>query len=150
MAAALTAGGVIVFNSPAAENSQPQGRFHGQFLERAKEKLGLSDDQVAQIKAQLASEKDNLKSLVMQLHDRRAELRAAIQASGANESSVRAASAKVASVEADFAVERMKLYAKISPILTSDQLAKVQEFQSRLDDFLDTAINRLGERLAAQ
>ncbi len=51
-------------------------------------------------------------------------------------------------VEADLAVECAKLYGKISPILTADQLAKVNEFQQRADDFVDGAIAVIGKRLA--
>ena len=122
----------------------------GGFCERAKEKLGLSDDQVSQIKAQLLAEKDNLKDVISKLHDARVSLREAIQAPDATEASVRAASAKMAAVESDLAVERLKLFGKISPILTEDQRDKVKEFQTKIDDYLDGAISHIGERLAAQ
>jgi len=149
-AAALTTGGVIVVKSPAAEAAQAQRPFRGQLLERAKEKLGLTDDQLAQIKAQLGGEKETLKALISKLHDARVALREAIQSPDANESSVRAASAKAAAVEADLAVERFKLYGKLSPILNDEQREKVKQFQSRIDDFVDNAINRIGEHLSAQ
>jgi Spy/CpxP family protein refolding chaperone len=148
-ATALTAGGLIVLKTHAAEATPAQG-FRGEFLERAKEKLGLTDEQVTEIKTQLAGEKETLKSLLTKWHDARMGLREAIQASDATESSVRVASAKVAAVEADLAVERLKLFSKIGPILTADQREKVKEFQSKIDDFLDHAINRIGERLNAQ
>ncbi len=149
-AIALCTGGLAVFKTHAAERPLAGRAMRGQFLERAKEKLGLSDDQVSQIKAQLLAEKDNLKGLITKLHDARVGLREAIQASDATETTVRAASAKVASVEADLAVERLKLFGKISPILTEEQRDKVKEFQSRIDDFLDGAISRIGERLGSQ
>ncbi len=145
-AAALSTGGFIVLKTHAAEATANHG-FRGQFLERAKEKLGLSDAQVAEIKTQLAGEKDSLKSLLTRWHDARMGLREAIQAPDATESSVRVASAKVAAVEADLAVERLKIFSKLSAILTSDQREKVKEFQSRIDDFVDNAINRIGQRL---
>lgn len=56
--AALLAGGVIVCKSQAVERLPGQRPFHGQLLEWAKEKLGLSDEQVAKIKTELRSEKD--------------------------------------------------------------------------------------------
>jgi Spy/CpxP family protein refolding chaperone len=150
VAAVLAAGGVFVFHAQAAENAAPQRPLRGHFLQRAKEKLGLSDEQVAQIKTQLASEKDTLKNLISKWHDARVNLRSTIQAPDATEASVRAASAKVAAVEADLAVERLKLFGKLSPILTADQREKVKEFQSRVDDVIDNAISRIGERLTAQ
>jgi Spy/CpxP family protein refolding chaperone len=70
----------------------------------------------------------------------------AIHANDANEAAVRAASAKVASVEADWAVERMKLYGKIAPILTDQQRRKIAGFERRADNFAGGAIARLGER----
>ena len=84
--------------------------------------------------------------LLSQLHEARVGLREAIQAADANETTVRAASAKVASVEADLAVERLKLYGRISPILTAEQRDQVMEFQTKLDDFVDNIIRHLGER----
>jgi Spy/CpxP family protein refolding chaperone len=108
----------------------------------------FSDEQVAKLKAELTGEKDTLRSLIFALHTARIALREAIQAPDANETSVRAASAKVAVAEADLAVERLKLYSKIGPILTEEQREKVKVFQAKIDDFLDTAINRIGEHLA--
>ena len=147
-AAALTVGGVIAFEARATETDSGTVRrpFHGQFLQRAKEKLGLTDDQVAQIKSQLAPEKDTLKALITKLHEARVGLREAIQAPDATEASVRAASAKVASVQADLAVERLKLFGKLSPILTPEQREKVKRFQARLDQLLNKATKKFGEK----
>jgi Spy/CpxP family protein refolding chaperone len=148
LAVAITAGGLIAFTTHAANAAAAQFPLRAKLLERAKEKLGITDEQAAQIKAQLKSEKGNLTTLLTQLHDAREAMRSAIRDSNANESSVRAASAKVAAVEADIAVERMKLFAKISPILTSEQKQKLAEIQSRVDEVVDLAINRIGDRLA--
>ncbi len=149
LAAALGAGGLFAFKTHAAERSSGTRAMRGQFLERAKEKLGLTADQVSQIKALLLAEKDSLQGTITKLHDTRVGLREAIQAPDATESSVRAASAKVAAVEADLAVERLKLFGKISPILTEKQRDQVKEFQSKIDEFVDGAINRLGDRLGS-
>ena len=148
LAAALSAGGLFVLNAHAADSTAPRTALHGRLLERAKEKLGLTDAQVVQIKAVLKSDKDSLTGLLTRLHEARSGLRNAIQSPDATEASVRAASAKVAAVEADLAVERLKLHGKISPILTADQREKLSEFQARLDDLADTVIGRIGERLA--
>jgi Spy/CpxP family protein refolding chaperone len=152
LAAAVTAGGGIVLKAPAADSATPQSArpqrpTRGQLLEKAREALGLSDEQVAQFEAQFGGERETLKALASKLHVARVGVREAIQASNANEASVRAAAAKVAVVEADLAVERFKLYGKLNPILTPDQREKLKEFMGRFDDFLDNAANRLGERL---
>jgi Spy/CpxP family protein refolding chaperone len=117
-------------------------------MKRIAEKLNLTDDQKSQIKTILSGEKDTLKTLLIQLHAARKNMHAAIQASDANETSVRAASAKVASIEADLAVERMKLYGKIAPVLTDEQRRQISDFTQRADDFTDNAIARIGDGLA--
>jgi len=42
------------------------------------------------------------------------------------------------------------LNGKISPILTAQQLARLKEFQQKVDDFLDRVIETVGERLASE
>jgi Spy/CpxP family protein refolding chaperone len=147
MAAAIIAGGLT--SAPAQDtNDSAAGTRpgHGQILQRIARKLNLTDDQKSQIKAVLSVDKDMLKSLFGQLHDARKNLRAAIRANGTNESTVRAASAKVAGVEADLAVERMKLYGKIAPLLTDEQHRKIADFEQRFDNVVGGAIARMDER----
>ncbi len=145
-AAAIIACGLT--SAPAQDTNSAAGTRpgHGQILQRIAKKLNLTDDQKSQIKAVLGGEKDTLKSLFGQLHDARKNLRAAIHASDANETAVRAASAKVAGVQADLAVERMRLYGKIAPILTDQQRRKIADFEQRLDNVMGGAIARLDER----
>jgi Spy/CpxP family protein refolding chaperone len=150
VAAALLAGGLTCFNAPAQESTPAQRPGQGRLLERAKEKLGLTDDQVAQIKTELGAEKEALKSLLGRLHDARIGLREAIHSESATDASVREAAARVGAVQSALVVERLKLYRRISPILTEDQRAKLKAFQSRVDDFVDRAIDRVGERLNTQ
>ncbi|MGO8675283.1 MAG: Spy/CpxP family protein refolding chaperone [Limisphaerales bacterium] len=119
-------------------------------FERIRESLALTDDQVAQIKAQVQPEREALKDMIARLREAKVQLRRSIHSSDANEAAIRTAAAKVAEVEADLAVERHKLYGKINPILTAEQRAKIVEFQDRLDDVLDTAINPLSRRLGDQ
>lgn len=130
----------------AADNAA-QAPLRGQLLRRIAEKLNLTADQKAQIKSVLSGEKDTLAPLLGQLHEARTNLRAAIRASNANETSVRAAAAKVAGAEADLAVERMKLYGKIAPILTEAQRQQLSEMQQRADAFVDNVIARVGSGL---
>jgi len=147
--AAIIAGGLITTKSLAADNSAPAASpMRGQIFRRIAEKLNLTGDQKSQIKTILAGEKDTLKTLLGQLHDARKNLRAAIQAGDANETSVRAASAKVAGVAADLAVERMKLYGKIAPVLTGEQRQKISDSTRRADDFADNIIASIGDGLA--
>jgi Spy/CpxP family protein refolding chaperone len=146
-ATAIFTGGLI--NAPAQVTNESVAVTrpgHDRILQRIAKKLNLTDGQKSQIKAVLSGEKDTLKSLFGQLHDARKNLRAAIHAGDANETAVRAASAQVASVEADLAVERMKLYGKIAPILTDEQRRKIADFEQRFDNAVGGAIARLDER----
>lgn len=146
LAAALAACGFVAVKAYAADTSTT-APAHGGILQRLADKLNLTGDQRTQIKAVLAGEKETLMPMLGRLHDARKNLREAIQASGANEASVRAASAKVAAAEADLAVERMKLYGKIAPILTDAQRQQLAGLQERADEFVDRVIARLGPAL---
>jgi len=82
-----------------------------------KTELGLSDDQVAKIKTEFRAQKDPLKTQAQHVKAARADLRQAIQ-SGASESELRTAAAKLGSAEGDLAVVRAAVFARIKPILT--------------------------------
>lgn len=149
-AIALTAGGLFALNSRAAQTAQSDDNAGGKWRERIKEKLNLTDDQVAQIKSQLKSEKGNFTSLLGRLRDARSQLRSELRKSGATESSIRAASAQVAAVKADIAAEHLKLRAKIDPILTADQRAKLDQLKAGIDQFVKRAIDRAKTKGAEQ
>lgn len=146
LAAALVVGGFTLNQALAAEKIGLGS--HGQIFQRIAQKLQLTADQRSEMKKVLSGEKDNLKPLLSAVQVARKDLRAAIRATDANESSVRAAAAKVASAEADLAVERMTLFAKLSPILTEKQRAKISEFAWHMDGAVDEMIARAGEGLA--
>jgi Spy/CpxP family protein refolding chaperone len=143
LAAALLAGGYFATRTAAADDFAPPAP-RARIFQRLAEKLGLTADQKAQIKTILLGEQDTLQPLLVSLHDARMGLRTAIRASDANETSVRAASANVAAAEADLAVERMKLYGKIAPVLTPEQLKRAADLQARADESVDNTIARLG------
>jgi Spy/CpxP family protein refolding chaperone len=139
---AICISGLIIFKAQAQSSPPTMGFVSGRLAERAREKLGLTDEQLAQIKDVLKAEKTNIISLLTRVRDTRAGLRDAIRSAGANETSVRAASAKVAAVEADAAVERMKIFHQVNPILTDEQRTKLAAMESKLEDFIDQAISR--------
>jgi len=148
VAAALCAGGLIMSQTQAAEAGTSSQPFGGQLLKRIKENMALTDTQISQIKNVLKPEKDNLASLAKQLHEARSGMRQAIRASDATEASVRAAAAKVAAAQSDMAVERMKLYSQISPILTAEQKEKLAQFESRVDAAVEAGIERISDNIA--
>ena len=143
-AAALLVGGIFIYQAHAA-NERPGPR--GPVFQRAIKELGLSDEQMGKIKAALRAEKDTLAPLLKKLHDTRKDLRETVTAPDVKEGDVRAASAKVAAVEADLAVERAKLSGKIAPLLTEEQIGKIKEFQAKADDFVIEALKKIGEKL---
>ena len=144
LAAVLNLGGLTTTPALAADTSAPT---HGRFFQRVAQRLNLTDDQKKQIQTVLRSEKDTLKPMLAQLRTARQNLRATIQAGDANETTVRAASAKVAAAEADLAVERMKIYGKIAPILTEEQRRQLSEFKQRADRLAARAGADAGDRL---
>jgi Spy/CpxP family protein refolding chaperone len=150
--AAVFIGAAASSPAPAQSADAPASRPPAWALifERIRERLDLTDDQVAQIKAQIQPEREALKDMIARLREAKAQLRQSIHSSDANDAAIRTTAAKVAEVEADLAVERHKLYGKINPILTAEQRAKIVEFQDKLDDFLDATIYRLTRRLEDQ
>jgi Spy/CpxP family protein refolding chaperone len=145
LAAALGAGGLFAIKAHA-ENAGPR-RSRGALLQKAREHLGITDAQAAQIRDVLKGERETLANLARELHAAHAGLRDTIQKDGSTEADVRAASAKLAKVQADMAVERHKLFGTIKPILTPEQLERLAKMQDKLDDFVDGAISRIEERL---
>ncbi len=72
-------------------------------------------------------------------------MRQAIHPSDATEDSVRTAAAKVGAVEADLAVERLKLHGQLSPILTPEQREKMATIEAHISDFATDAMSRMHE-----
>lgn len=131
LAAVFNLGGWTATPSLAADAAATVPPARQRIFQRIADKLNLSGDQRTQIKTALSGEKDTLQPMLARLRDARKNLRAAIQAPGATGASVRSASAQVADVEADLAVERMKIYGKIAPILTDEQRRKMAEWEQR-------------------
>ncbi len=143
-AAALLGGGFAVTQLFAGENS-PLSRGH--VLQRIASRLNLTADQRQAIRSILVSEKATLLPLLNSLPEARKNLRAALHAGDATEASVRAAAAKVAAVEADLAVERLKLSGKIRPLLTPGQLAQVAAMEQRAEALAERVIAQIGAGL---
>jgi len=146
LAAALSAGGLFALKAHAESNG-PR-RAPGALLQRVKERLGITPEQAAKIRAVLKDDRETLASLARAVHDAHIKLRETIQKDGATETDVRAASAQLAKAQADMAVERHELFGKLKPILTAEQLSRLAEMQDRMDDFVAGAIATFEEKLA--
>ena len=95
----------------------------------------------------LKDDRETLANLARAVHDGHTKVRDAIQSDNSTDADVRAASAELTRAQADMAVERHKLFGKLKPILTPEQLDKLADMQDRLDGFVDGAISRIEERL---
>jgi protein CpxP len=80
--------------------------------------------------------------------ERRA-LRDTIHAETIDETAIRAQAAKVASLEADLAVQRAHVSHDIRAVLTPDQLEKLKEMQIDVDARIDGFLHRVANRIAA-
>lgn len=147
IAAALAVAGFVALETPAI-GASPHPGFRHQMIERVKERLGLTEEQSAQIKEAILSDKDAIADLVERMHEARTELRDTIRSTDATEDAVRAAADKLAVVQSDAAVQRMKSHAKISPILTDEQRSKIAQFEARMEIFRGDILDRIAERLA--
>jgi periplasmic protein CpxP/Spy len=93
--------------------------------------LGLSDSQRDQIKAIVASHRDEWKALGDRARTAHEALGAAVTGDTIDETLIRAKSADVAAVEADMAVARAHAHAEVMQILTADQKAKLKELRTQ-------------------
>ena len=145
LAATVAVGGILTLQ--AQDGSGGPARWRQRGWANAKEKLGLTDAQVAQIKTELRAEKATLTELALKLHDAKIVLRRTINKTGATEAEVRAAATQLGAAEGDLAVLKAKLHARISPLLTPEQLAKILVWQEKVDDFVDGAIQTFINRM---
>ena len=109
--------------------------------------LGITDAQRQQIRAILRDALPTLKPLVESIMRERQALRTAIQRSPIDETAIRAQSAKVAAVEADIAVERARLFQKIQPVLTPEQLQRIHEIEASMHKKIGGKLARFGKWL---
>lgn len=105
-------------------------RGHHFFQKLAKE-LGLSDQQKAQAKAILQKSREENKPYFTALMNERHQMRSLVMSGTVDEAAIRAESAKVASAEADLAVQRAKQAKRLLALLTPDQVTKLRAIQDK-------------------
>ena len=143
--ASLSIGGITAQAAPAkSAGGQRDGRLAEQLAS-----LGLSEDQKATVKETFQKHQSTLKPLVEKLVTERRALQDLIHTGKADETAVRAQAGKIAAIEADLAVERAKIAAELRPVLTEEQIKKLQEmkgeFRDRVDQFRERVAKRRGE-----
>lgn len=95
-------------------------------------KLNLSDEQRAAIRAIVDAHSTAIETLAVQELEARSALVETIRMTEVNESAVREASSVVAAVDVELAVERAEIIAEIEDTLTPEQREKLAKAQDRL------------------
>jgi Spy/CpxP family protein refolding chaperone len=143
--AVLTVGGFFAFLAHADTNEI--GPAKGRFAHKLAQ-LGVTDDQKAQVKAILRKYQPTAGPLIKQVVTERRALRDTIRAEIVDETAVRAQAAKVASLEADLAVQRAHVAHEIRGVLTPGQLQKLKDTQTDVDARIDGFLHRIANRIA--
>jgi periplasmic protein CpxP/Spy len=144
--AAVTVGGFFAFLAHASTNEVTSTK--GRFMQRLAQ-VGVTDAQKAQVKAILRSYQPTAGPLIQQVVTERRALREQIRAQTIDEAAIRAQAAKVASLEADLAVERAHVAHDIRAVLTPEQIQKLKDMQIDADARIDGFLQRIANRIAA-
>jgi periplasmic protein CpxP/Spy len=144
--AAATVGGFFAFLAHADTNELGFATGKGRFRMKLAQ-LGVTADQKAQVKTILRKYQPTAQPLIQQVVTERRALRDTIRAETIDEAAIRAQAAKVASLEADLAVERAHVAHEIRAVLTPAQIQKLKDMQidadARIDGFLQHVANRI-------
>jgi Spy/CpxP family protein refolding chaperone len=143
----LTVGGFFAFLAHADTTNDVsfgKGRFKQKLAQ-----LGVTADQKAEVKTILRKYQPTVGPLIKEVVTERRALRDIIHASTIDETAIRAQAAKVASLEADLAVQRAHVSHDIRAVLTPDQLEKLKEMQIDVDARIDGFLHRVANRIAA-
>jgi len=145
--AALTVGGFFAFLAHADTNDTgiTNGRFR---FARVLAQLNVNDQQKSQLKAVLRSYQPTVAPLIAEVVTERRALRDTIRAQTIDETAIRAEAAKVASLEADLAVQRAHVFHDIRAVLTPEQIQKLKDMQIDADARFDSLLQRIANRIA--
>lgn len=139
---AISAAVVLVAGATFAFAQSRRGHFAGtglpmfaqKFLDRASVMLDLTDQQEAQIKAILETEKPKVQPLIAELAVGRKALQEATDNGAFNEAQVKALADKQGETLAALIVEKERVKTQIYAVLTPEQRAKAEQFRSRIED----------------
>jgi periplasmic protein CpxP/Spy len=108
----------------------PDGDFH-HMLAFFTDKLDLTSDQQAQVKAIWEKEKPNLEPLMKQMHQNHADM-FALEASGPfDEAKTRALATQHAQTMIEVEVQHARIKSEMVQVLTADQKAKLAQFEAK-------------------
>ncbi len=107
----------------------PGGRPGAHDFKKIGKKLGLTDEQKTQAKALFSGNREIVKPLFTSLHGERKNLQTLLHADTVDEAAIRAATAKVAALEADLNVNRAKTGVQFRALLTPSQREKLSAME---------------------
>jgi protein CpxP len=113
---------------------QGGGRGPGGMFGLPLRELDLTDAQREQVKAIMASHRDEQKAAGDKMMAARKALHEAIAAETFNEAAIRAAAGEVGAAEADAAVLQAKIHGEVFAILTPEQVKKAKELRSEMEN----------------
>jgi len=110
--------------------------------------LNITDTQRAAAKTTLKAHAPTMMPLVRKLVSERRALHEVIRADKPDEAAIRAQSARVASLQAELAVESARLAADLRKIATPEQIAKVRDLERTTRERVDRGLDKASEWLA--
>jgi Spy/CpxP family protein refolding chaperone len=113
-------------------------------IHRVEARLGLSAEQVAQVKVVLQQERPALESIHVQLAAEHAEL---AKLTSVDPMQTQAIVARYASANTSAVVERQKLRVELMAILTPAQQQKLEQMRARFGAVVDERLETLGDNL---
>lgn len=122
-----------------------KGRHHNgkRVFRMLARKLALTDQQKAQAKELWQQHRAQAKPLMADLRTQRQQLRQLVMSGSADEAAIRAQSAKVASLQADLAVQRAKGAKEFLAMLTPDQQAKLKAMEAKWADRMNKRFDEM-------
>jgi periplasmic protein CpxP/Spy len=115
------------------DQHQHKGHRGHRYFKKMARALGLTDQQKAQVKELFKTRRAQNKPLFVALMTEKHQLRTLVQSGSADEAAIRAQAAKVASAEADLAVQRAQGTKQFLALLTPDQVTKLRALQAKRD-----------------
>jgi len=150
--AALLAG--LAANSMAADreacNGPPPGPPHAGRLIKTLESLGLSTEQKQQVNTVLKDNEPTVRPLVKKFVAERRQLRTIIHTEPVDDAAIRTQITKIASLEADMAINRAHIGQKIRTILTPEQRQNAEELFKKADARIDRFMHGGFEQIEAE
>jgi Spy/CpxP family protein refolding chaperone len=129
-----------------AVQRRPVGGSGSPLFQRAAQRLDLSTEQLAEIKAILKSHAAELQAETATLVAARRTLWNAIHAETANPNAIRAAGAAVGTGEGALGVTRSKIVGEVRAVLTPEQQAELQTLLADAQAFLQDMLVRVQQR----